>query len=127
MRFRVRRRGPGSYELQANLHPGGRYQLLATAYRHPISPNWCWDAPKYGEPPFYLPFDPRTHATHRDTIRHVKRLALRAQAERAIEAQTEPSPHWHSPRRDALADMTDSGVFTIDELDKMEERMEIYP
>lgn len=129
MRFRVQSIKPGYCEIWANEHTGQRYQKLAVVMRDESSngkgESWHWSA-KHDEPPFHMPFRTSEFRTRRECINDCKRWALKKMVERAIEKQTEESPHWHSPRRDAWNKVISSGLFTHEEVEEIKRRLEAF-
>ena len=129
MRFRVQNIRPGYCEVWANEFDGQRYQLLAVVMRDKNTGGagyvWGWSA-KHNEPPFFMPFFTYEFGTRREAVIDCKKWALKRLVERAIERQTEESPHWHSPRRDALCEVRRSGLFTLDEQDEIEKRLTTF-
>lgn len=115
MRFRVTNIRPGYCEIWANERDVGRYQKLAIIVRD--EGMWSWHAKEH-EPPFDIPFYTREFKHRLACITDCERTALVRQMVRAIERQPKESQHWHSPRRDALADMERSHLFTWEEMEQ---------
>ena len=124
MRFRVKNIRPGYCEVWANERDGQRYQLLAVVMRDDDM-SWRWSA-RHNDSPFHMPFYTYGFATRRDAVRGCERAALRRLLERAIQQQPKESPHWHSPRRDALCEVRRSGLFTLAELYEIEKRLTTF-
>ena len=122
MRFRVKNIKPGYCEVWANTYDGGRYERIAIV-RRLDNDGWHWAATDY----FILPEDNFVaQSTRRDCIIDCERTALIRQMKHAIEQQPRESEHWHSPRRDALADIDRSRLFTRDEMEEMQRRLETF-
>lgn len=120
MRFRVKSVRKGYCEVWANEHDGGRYQKLAVIVRD--EGMWSWHAKEH-EPPFDMPFYTYEFETRRECIVNCMRTALKRLVEHAIEQQPHESPHWHSPRMDALCEVCRSRLFTLKEEGEIEKRL----
>ena len=122
MRFRVTSIRPGHCEVWANERDGERYGRIAIIKRLGDI-GWRWSATDY----FILPEDNFVvQSTRRDCIVDCERTALIRQMEQAIERQPKESEHWHSPRRDALADMQRSHLLTSNELEQWERKSRTF-
>lgn len=119
MRFRVQNIRSGYCEVWANERDGQRYERIAKVKRLDNG-VWHWLATDY----YILPEDNYVaQGTRRECINDCKRTALRRLVERAINQQPKESPHWHSPRRDALNDVKNSHLFTFDEVEEIAQRL----
>lgn len=123
MRFRVTSIRPGYCEVWANERDGERYQKLAVIVRD--EGMWSWHAKEH-EPPFDMPFYTREFEHRLACIIDCERTALIRQMKHAIERQPKKSKHWHSPRRDAFADMERSHLFTLEELEQWAKRAHTF-
>jgi len=118
MRFRVKNIKKGHCEVWANERDGQRYERIAFVKR--LDKGWHWSATDY----LVLPEDNYVaQGTRRECIADCKRTALKRLVEHAIEQQPHESPHWHSPRRDALCAVEDSHVFTWEEREEIKGRL----
>lgn len=121
MRFRVTSIRPGYCEVFANRYDGGRYERIAYVKR--LDNCWHWVAVDY----FILPEENfLVQSTRRKCIINCKKTALIRQMEHAIARQPKESEHWHSPRRDALADMQRSHLLTSNELEQWERKSRTF-
>ena len=121
MRFRVQNIKPGYCEIWANEYPGQRYLRLALVMYDDEAKTWHWSAKS--KPPLFMPHYSYEFRTRREAIVNCKRTALKMLVECAIAQQTEESPHWHSPRRDAWCDVMESNLFTWEEEDEIKKRL----
>lgn len=121
MRFRVQNIKPGYCEIWANERDGQRYERMACVTR--LDNGWHWLATDY----HILPEDNHVaQSTRRGCIVNCKRTALMRLVEHAIERQPKETSHWHSPRRDAMADVRRSHLFTREEMEEMRRRLETF-
>ena len=115
----------GYAEVWMNGRPGERYRHIGSIVRDSADGRWAYCVHRGYET--VLPFcRPSGYGTRRECWRELRRAAYTRQAERAIAEQTEESPHWHSPRRDAYNDMFESGVFSVSELRGMRRRIKQF-
>jgi len=126
MRLKMTNIKPNYAEIWGNKKSGQRYVKLAVVLRDEGG-QWVFSsnnahASDFGRlPPFTYEFD-----TRREAVAWVKRWYLKRQLDRAIEEQTEPSRFWRCPRRDAFADMWDSGLFSYREISEANEMINTY-
>jgi len=122
VRFRVTNIRPGYCEVWANERDGERYARIAIVKRLGDL-GWRWKATDY----FILPEENfLVQSTRRKCIINCKKTALIRQMEHAIARQPKESEHWHSPRRDALADMQRSHLLTSNELEQWERKSRTF-
>lgn len=122
MRFHVKNIRSGYCEIWANERDGGRYGKVATVNHYGID-GWKWTTIGCESFLFDKPLLSKPHKTRRECILEFKKKALMRLVEHAIETQREESPHWHSPRRDALCEVNRSHLFTLDEREEIEKRL----
>ena len=116
---------PGYAEIWGNISSGQRYHLAAEVKRLDNG-GWHWLRDEENAEMFGLPENYVAQSTRRECVRDCIRKVLLARAERAIAMQPRESEHWLSPRRMALHDMRESGMFTYQEMRDMRLRMELF-
>ena len=116
---------PGYAEIWGNSSSGQRYRLAAVVKRLDNG-GWHWLRDEEHAGMFGLPENYVAQPTRRECVRDCIRAVLLARAERAIAMQPRESEHWNSPRRMALRDMRESGMFTYQEMVEMRRRMELF-
>ena len=127
MNFRVQSIKRGYCEIWANTRTGQRYQRLAAVQRDEKKDGgdgkWRWAA-RHDEPPFFMPWFTYAFDTRKECVENCEKWALKRMVDRAIAQQTEESPHWHSPRRDAWCNVTAFiWLFTSEELSDIKRRL----
>lgn len=131
MRFRVQNISRGYCEIWVNERDGKRYRKLAVV-RRDRDGSWHWAVRGGTAAPFedWAAYSDaiRTYAlrTRRECILDCERCALMRLVDHAIERQPKESPHWHSPRRDAMADIRRSRLFTKEEKEEIKSRLETF-